>query len=422
MVAGKIIYFDNAATSYPKPEVVYQTQDATLRSAGNPGRGAHRLALDSARAVFESRSEIAQFLGIDCPERLVFTPGCTYSINTILRGFPFRQGDGSSVGRGKELPTVIASPLEHNAVMRPLNRLEKEGVLRVHRLKYAAGGVIDLRELKEAVKELKPALCVVQEGSNVTGELVDINSVWEVCQAAKASLLIDAAQSAGSIPSCLPQLSASLNATADDGRGFFWCASGHKGLLGPPGIGLLFIGAKSNIEPLVAGGTGSNSENLEMPVNYPDRLESGTQPVHLIDALAKGVSWLKQQGIVKLREHEVALTYRFLAWCDKHSYIKVFGNRTRQGASTSQEASNRAGLPIVSFTVNGVSTDQVADLLDREFDIAVRSGLHCAMAAHQSLGTLKTGLTRASFGYFNTGDEVDELCKALESIYKKRGQ
>ncbi|PWU00613.1 MAG: cysteine desulfurase [Candidatus Melainabacteria bacterium] len=419
MVAGKIIYFDNAATSYPKPEVVYQTQDASLRSAGNPGRGAHKLALESAKAVFESRSEIARFLGVDAPERLVFTPGCTYSINTILRGFPFRQ----SVQRGKELPIVIVSPLEHNAVMRPLGRLEKAGLLRIHRLKYVPEGVIDLQEFKEAVKQLKPVLCVVQEGSNVTGELIDIVSAWEICQQAKVSILVDAAQSAGSVESCLPKLSSSLAATADSGNGFFWCTSGHKGLLGPPGIGLLFIGAGTNIEPLIAGGTGSNSENLEMPANYPDRLESGTQPVHLIDALAKGVSWLKQEGIAKLHQHEIALTDRFLAWCDEHTYVNVFGNRRpRKASSMGRESLLRAGLPIVSFTVDGVSTDRVADLLDREFGIAVRSGLHCAMAAHQSLGTLKTGLTRASFGYFNTADEVDELCTALQAIHKKQGQ
>jgi selenocysteine lyase/cysteine desulfurase len=415
MVEGKIIYFDNAATSYPKPEAVYQAQDASLRRAGNPGRGAHRIALNSAREVFQGRHEIASFLDIRRSEQLIFTPGCTYAINAVLRGFPFAQ-KFSAAGK----PVVLVGPLEHNAVMRPLDRLEKAGILHIHRLKYAIGGVVDMKELNDAVKELKPVLCAIQEGSNVTGELVDIASVWEICRASKISLLVDAAQTAGSIPASLAQLIATGDTTTDDGNGFFWCASGHKGLLGPPGIGLLFVGTKMNIEPLVAGGTGSNSENLEMPAHYPDRLESGSQPVHLIAALAGGISWLKQEGVERLRQKEIDLTNRFLTWCSKQSYIKVAGNRIPGSSGSKKEQSLRAGLAIVSFTIDEVPSDRVADLLDREFGIAVRSGLHCAMAAHESLGTLKTGLTRASFGCFNTVDEVDQLCEALATIYSKR--
>lgn len=419
MVQGKIIYFDNAATSYPKPEAVYQTQDASLRKAGNPGRGAHRLAVDSARTVFESRTAIAAFLGIASPERLIFTPGCTYSINTILRGLSLGPQNGSKDAPRGQTPVVIVSPLEHNAVMRPLDYLEKAGLITIHRMRYSPGGVIDMQEFGKAVKELKPVLCTVQEGSNVTGELVDIVSAWEICQEAKTNLLIDAAQTAGTVTSHLGELTAAGKGTAYGGSGLFWCSSGHKGLLGPAGIGLLFVPESMDVEPLIAGGTGSNSENLEMPAEYPDRLESGTQPVHLIAALAQGISWLRDQGPKTLEEKEGQLTRRFLSWCSNQPHIKVFGKRTLEPKGSRREEEIQSGLPIVAFAVEGVSSDSVADQLDRDFGIAVRSGLHCAMAAHQSLGTLKTGLVRASFGCFNTSDEIDELCRALGVIYQR---
>jgi selenocysteine lyase/cysteine desulfurase len=411
MLDRKIIYFDNAATSYPKPEVVYQAQDACLRTAGNPGRGAHRLALESARNIFESRCTIAQFLGVADAEDLVFTPGCTYAINTVLRGFPFSRSIGDS-----EVPLVIVSALEHNAVMRPLDRLEKSGVLKVHRLKYVPNKVVDLPELQRAIKDMKPALCAIQEGSNVTGEMTDIAQVWEVCSAAKVGMLIDAAQTAGLVSSSLSELIA--NGKSKDVP-LFWCTAGHKGLMGPAGVGLLYVGNSKLVEPLVAGGTGSNSESLAMPENYPDRLESGTMPVHSIVGLAKAVEWLKEKKPNTLRDHEVDLTQRFLDWCSGQPFMKVFGDRRAKDGKSSAARRLSQGLPLVSFAVSGVASDRVADLLDQEFGIAVRSGLHCAMAAHQALGTLATGLTRASFGCFNTRDEIDCLCEALTAIHRK---
>lgn len=420
MVGRNLIYFDNAATSYPKPEVVYREHDAYFRTAGNPGRGAHRLALESARLVFESRNTISDFLGIDNPERLIFTPGATYSINTVLRGFPWNKA--GSAGRSRPA-AVIVGPLEHNAVVRPLYRLERQGVITIHRLKYVPGRVIDFIELKKQIAELKPALCAIQEGSNVTGEFIDISSAWDICEAANVSLLIDAAQTAGYLSTNLFKLPTKMpksGDTARNGAALFWCASGHKSLFGPPGVGLLFASADAYLEPLIAGGTGSNSENLEMPENCPDRLEAGTMPAHLIGALASGVSWLKQEGIAKVCAHESALVKQFLSWCLKQKYIKVFGRSGLDDLSGSGIDPNKIGLPVVSFEIEGVPADRIADWLDRDFGIAVRSGLHCAVAAHQALGTLSGGLTRASFGYFNTTKEVDVLCRAISKIYHKQ--
>jgi cysteine desulfurase/selenocysteine lyase len=400
----KVIYFDNAATSYPKPEVVYQIQDDCFRRSGNPGRGAHRMAFESARTVFESRCSIARFLEIDNPERLIFTPGCTYSLNMVLRGFPF---PSRKAGAG-----VIVSATEHNAVMRPLDRLERAGVVKVHRLSYAPNKVADLAELQQTIEKVRPVLCAIQEGSNVTGERTDIVQIWEICRTAKVSLLIDAAQTAGIYAHKLSQFEKCNEAD------LFWCASGHKGLMGPAGIGLLYWHGTMQLEPLIDGGTGSNSESLRMPLELPDRLESGTMPVQSIAALAKGVDWLEGAAPAKLADHELSLTRRVLDWCFQNSYMKVAGDRGKQ-ANRNRAGHLEVGLPVVSFSVEGVAAHRVADILDQDFGIAVRSGLHCAMAAHQSLGTLTSGLTRASFGCFNSADEVDQLCQALARIHKR---
>jgi cysteine desulfurase family protein len=384
----KIVYFDNAATSFPKPESVYKFTDKYLRIAANPGRGAHVLAMSSAHAVHESRLSIAEALGIQQAERLVFTPGCTHSINMVLKGFPFEAGD-----------TVIVSALEHNAVMRPLRQLERKVGIKIHMLPYAQRGIVDLHDLVEATLQDKPRMCIFSEASNITGEIIDLASIAAICAANKAPLLLDAAQSAGRSPHNIEELGIS-----------YWCASGHKGLFGPPGVGLLFVNPNADLEPIVAGGTGSNSEALEMPDSYPDHLEAGTMPGPAIAGLGAASIWLKQTTLGAVYEHEIALVDGFLQWALGTDFIKIAGNR-QMGAGTA----------VVSFEVEGFSCDKVAHILDTEFGIAVRSGLHCAAAAHEALGTLDRGLVRVSFSYFNTEEEVGYLCEALQSIASRRG-
>jgi cysteine desulfurase family protein len=378
-----VIYFDNAATTYPKPEPVYKAQDEYLRQAANPGRAAHALSVACSRTIFQTRLAVAGFLGIKHAERLVFTSGCTQALNTAIKGFGLRQGD-----------VVVTAPLEHNAVMRPLRQLEDFPGIKVHTLAYQQAGVISQEELSTVLASLRPKLCVMAEASNVTGELIDLAAVAEVCCGLGVPLLVDAAQSAGWTGHELDALGVSL-----------WCASGHKGLFGPPGAGLLYVSPQVELEPLIAGGTGSRSEQLEMPDHYPDRLEAGTLPGPAIAGLGAGVAWLEQTGLKRVRSHELNLAERFLAWAQASGCIDVYG----PGPGSKRTA-------IVSFNVKGVSADRVADLLDRNWGIAVRAGLHCAAQAHKALGTSATGLVRASFGYFNTADEVDELCRALAII------
>jgi cysteine desulfurase / selenocysteine lyase len=378
---GKTIYLDNAATSFPKPEGVYKEHDSYFRQAANPGRGAHQRAVESARAVFEARQTIADFLNIASSERLIFTPGCTYSINFALRGFKFHPGD-----------CVLVGPLEHNAVMRPLHLLTLEKKLIIHTLDYDPQCITTADSVEQSIREHKPRLCVLSEISNVTGAVLDVPTIADICSTYHVPLMIDAAQSVGFTDQRIDDLNISI-----------WCASGHKGLMGAPGVGLLYVAPSIHLEPLIAGGTGSRSESLEMPEFYPDHLEAGTGPGPAIAALRYGVDWLQKTGLEAVRSHEVALAQEFLRWAESSEAVQLVGAPGRSA--------------IVSFQVKNMTPDRVADLLDSRYSIAVRPGLHCAFSAHQTLGTVSSGLIRISFGYFNSVDEVKTLCDALSEIF-----
>lgn len=378
-------YFDNAATSYPKPEAVYQSIDKISRQAGNAGRGAYRASLEASRLLFDARVAIADFLGIKNAERLVFTPGCTYSINVALLGFAFKEGD-----------CVVTTSCEHNAVARTLDQLVRTKGIKVVKLPYKADALFDCADLELSLRSLSPRLCVLTEASNVTGSLIDLEASAAIAHKYNVPLLIDAAQSAGNRSSCVEELGIAL-----------WCAAGHKALLGPSGVGLLYVSPDISLEPVICGGTGSISESLEMPQYFPDHLEAGTLACANIGALACGISWISEKGIVPLSMHKRELAEEFLQWARAQNSLQVYGP-------------SRADLQTgtVSFEVKGMDSGVVAEYLDREFDIAVRSGLHCASQAHEALGTLDRGLVRASFGCFNTEEEVQELCQALSKIHK----
>ena len=403
-MGNPIIYFDNAATTYPKPEAVYKAQDAEFRTAGSPGRGAHALAYRSAFAVYENRQTIANYLGAKKVERLIFTPGCTYSLNMVLKGLC--EGNNAFLKNGD---VILISSLEHNAVMRPLTQLGKKMDLKISPLRYRSGVFGDLRDFQQALQDVKPKLVILTEGSNVTGEVLDLHVAAGLCHEAKVPLLVDAAQTAGRYPGCLGNEGIS-----------FWCASAHKGLMGPPGLGLLYVNADIDLEPLVAGGTGSASEKMEMPEVFPDHLESGTIPSQAIAGLRAGVDWLKEKGQNKIQEHEAKLLQRFLTWCSNQPFVQIYGffKRGEKAGVDYRLAleSAHTRLPIVAFRLANKTPDQVADILDREANIAVRAGLQCCAQGHRTLGTVDKGLVRVSFGMFNTIEEVDILCTALEKI------
>lgn len=400
--SSQLIYMDNAATSYPKPEGVYCAADQYFRQAGNPGRGGHKLALNSARQVFETREKVAKFLKIRETERLIFTPGCTYSINMVLHGLtkPNPANGQTLLKRGD---AVLVSSLEHNALMRPLVRLSRELDLQIVKIPYEAGKIFSIAELRRLLNEVRPSLVATLHASNVTGEAIDIGSVAASCHVARTPLLVDAAQTAGLEKQHLihPGIS-------------FWCASAHKGLFGQPGLGLLHVSKEYELEPLIAGGTGSASEEMNMPIVYPDRLEPGTAAGPAIAALGAGVDFVESVGADVILQHEIRLSDAFISFLKASNNVRVYspGNVNNSGSIIPRVAN-------VSFSVPGMSADRVVDALDKEFNIAARGGLHCAALAHETLGTIKEGLVRLSFGFFNTEAEVNELARAVHEISQR---
>ncbi len=435
-----ISYFDNAATSHPKPEEVYQACDSALRAGGNPGRGAHSLSFAAATLQYQSRYEIAQYLGIQDSSRLIFTSGCTASINLVLNGMV-------GAGRLKAGDTVLTSAFEHNAVMRPLQALAEALPLNLVVVPWqksdkavAASGaecnhiasMVDLEQLNALLEEHKPALCIFTRASNVTGQILDLDAVATVVNRHQVPLLIDAAQSAGVVPEHLEREQPAVS---------FWVASGHKSMLGPPGIGLLYIADGEVLNPPHRGGTGSRSESFVMPEALPDRLEPGSPAVHLAWGVAAGLRFLQglPSGLDTIRLHEKALSMRFLhglAVINQYSLshqaihpsrgkIELIG---RPGWNLNLPAEAQQDvldgyLPVFSLRFVGIgdsrvidrlTPDRVAQYLDEDFGMATRPGLHCALLAHQTLGTVEQGLLRVSFGPSNTEDEVDSLLAALE--------
>ena len=414
-MADKIVYFDNASTSYPKPETVYQVCDQTLRSAGNPGRGAHRLAYQASHRFFEARETVADFLGLTDSERLIFTSGCTQSINMVVSGM-------LGAGTLKAGDRVLVTSYEHNAVMRTLAYHERVDQIEVVRVPAGAdGAIVDLTALRRLVsEEPKPALAVFTRASNVTGALLDLQSVSNMLDLSGIPLLLDAAQSAGLILDDLGSLSGVS----------YYVASGHKGLYGPPGVGILYVREGHDIDPPTCGGTGSHSDSLAMPDFLPDRLEPGTHGVQLAAGLAEGVRYLQERGLENILAHEEKLARLFFDSVRDMEAIEIRGRSFEHLQGEGEAAGSGAKkstlelrkqtqyLPVVSFSYKGLTADRVADWLDTGYGIAIRSGLHCAISAHRVLNSEKTGLARLSFGAFNSEEDVEKLLAALKDLAK----
>ncbi|MBX9668860.1 MAG: aminotransferase class V-fold PLP-dependent enzyme [Candidatus Obscuribacterales bacterium] len=387
------IYFDNAASSFPKPKSVIDAMTEYLTTCGNPGRGAHQFALDAARTIFDARETVAEFLGISASERLIFTGGCTTSLNMVLKGL-------AEQGVFKEGDSILVSSREHNSVMRPIVQLQDSlGIM------YFVAPVGDNFEadLKELVAKHSPKLVALTWASNVTGELLPVPTIAKWLKQEGIMLLVDGAQTAGK-----------FDVHLEDSGISFYCASGHKGLLGPPGVGLLYLAPGVSLYPVIAGGTGSRSESLAIPSVYPDRLEAGTLPGPAIAGLAAGVEWVKQHGSREILNAELKLVEQFINWAGQVDYINLFGpTKTFDGDGSG------ARMPIVSLTMRGLSPSDLALVLDTEYGIAARPGLHCSALTHESLSTMQTGLLRLSFGLSNTQEEVERLCNALEEIASK---
>jgi cysteine desulfurase/selenocysteine lyase len=382
------VYLDNAATSWPKPEGVYRAVDAYLRERGaNMGRGSYRTALATDDEVAAARKRAAGLLGVR-PSQLVFTAGCTDSLNLALHGF-VRPGDH-----------VVTTAIEHNSILRPLRALEEAGV-QVSRVPCDGQGFVNPDDVRNALRG-ETRLVAVSHASNVTGAVQPLAEIARAVRGASgARLLVDAAQSLGHVP-----WDAGLEID-------FVAASGHKGLLGPLGVGILAIraGLEKELRPQRQGGTGSRSDQDLQPADMPDKFESGSPNVPGIVGLSAGLEFLAKEGIEALEGRTRELTARLLAGLAGILQVTVYGPRDTESAA----AGRRVG--VVSFNVGEYDPRELAAILDSHYGIEIRSGIHCAQRMHQALGTLERGgAARVSLGPFNTADHVDLVVRAIAEV------
>lgn len=377
-----MIYLDNAATSFPKPPGVGEAMAGCLLEAGgNPGRGAHRLAREASRVVFQAREAVAALLGVPDPARLAFTKNATEALNLAI------------LGRVPAGGTVAVGSLEHNAVMRPLRHLQAARGVRIRVLAQDACGRHRSGDL-EAILAGRPDLMVLNAASNVTGALAQVGEIAARCRAAGVPLCLDASQWAGHLPLSVQDLGVPL-----------LCCPGHKGLLGPGGTGCFYAEPGFEPEPLVRGGTGSQSESEDQPEFLPDRFEAGTANLPGLAGLLAAARWLTGAGVEAVRRREARLAEQL-----------VRGLAALPGVTVLGPGPGAERAPVVSITVAGRDLGELALDLDRR-DIAVRVGLHCAPAAHRSLGTLEGGGTlRLSPGCFTTPAEIDAALAVLEAL------
>ena len=380
-MASDVIYLDNAATSWPKPAAVTDAlRDHYRDGVGNPGRSGHRLSIASARIVEDAREAVGECLNVADPGRIVFTANATHSLNLALYGL-LRPGDH-----------VVTTSVEHNSVMRPLRHLEASGV-ELTVVACGSDGALDVANVRAAVR---PAtrLLVTTHASNVSGTLMPLRALAALARDCGIAYLVDAAQTAGAIP-------IDVEGTGIDLLAF----TGHKALLGPTGTGGLYIRKGLELAPLMRGGTGSESAEEIQPAFLPDAYESGTLNVAGIAGLAAGVGFLKTVDVVAVQAHERALVNRFVTALSDIRGVRVYG-----------PANPELRCGVVSFAVDGAAPSEVGLLLDESFGIMARTGLHCAPAAHRTLGTFPAGTVRFSVGWFNTAAHVDASVAAVRQI------
>ena len=371
------LYFDHAATSWPKPEEVGREMTRALAEmVGSAGRSGHGPSLASARIIFQTRGRLAELFGADRPEDAIFTGGCTEALNLVLKGF---------LGPGDR---VAVSPMEHNSVMRPLERLAHERNVALQTLPADPFGRIDLEAGARLARKGPPALLAVAHASNVNGAVQDLDGLREAFP--QTPILVDAAQTAGVLP---------IDVTRQ--RIDFLACSVHKGLLGPAGVGVCCLAPGHDLAPLCEGGTGSRSESYEHPTFRPDRYEAGTMNLHGIAGTYGALLGLSQRGL--LGDHKRALCARLIAGLEEIPGVVL--HSPTDGTAL-----------CVSLTLAGRSPDQVALLLERRYGVCCRPGLQCAPAAHRHLGTFPAGTVRLSPGWRNTPEQVDTVLQAVHQI------
>ena len=385
-MSEELIYLDNAATTFPKPGATLEAMAHCMRNAGgSPGRSGHRLSIEAGRILFNARESLAGLFGVSDPLRIVLTKNATEALNIAICGL-LKPGDH-----------VVTSGMEHNSVMRPLRALSAAGV-ELTVIACSAAGELDPADVARAVRKDTRAI-ILTHASNVTGTIMPVAAVDRIARERDVLFCVDAAQTAGALPIDVQAMRIDLLAF-----------TGHKSLFGPQGTGGLYVreGLEKEILPIMRGGTGSRSELEEQPDFMPDCYESGTPNTVGIAGLDAGVAYIATRGIASIRAHEERLTGLFLAGIENIEGVIVYGLRdpARQ-------------MPVVSLGIRGMDPAAASLALDERFRIMTRPGLHCAPAAHRTIGSYPVGTIRFSFGFFNTEEQVG---RALEAVCELAGR
>lgn len=382
------IYLDNAATSYPKPSDVYNSvMNYMINIGANPGRGAASNVLIGDRTIYKCREALAEFFNFNATENIVFTSNITMSLNILLK---------TTIKEGWH---IITTSMEHNSVLRPLQRMKSLMNIEVDIINCDFNGVVNVNDIKDKIKS-NTKIIVMSQSSNIIGSIQPLKEIGKLCRDNNIYFIIDSAQSAGCIP--IDFLELNCNAIA---------FTAHKSLLGPQGVGGFIIDDLLNSEATsyIEGGTGSLSESITQPDFLPDKFESGTLNAPGIAGLLSGIEFINREGINSIREKEEYLSQEFINGLLNIDSIKLYGD-TDAGKRTSA----------ISINSSKISNSEFSFILDNEFGIVTRSGLHCAPLAHKTIGTFPQGTIRFSFGYFNDIKDINYTLSALNSIVRRQ--
>lgn len=375
-----MIYMDNAATTMHKPKEVTDAVVQAMSSMGNAGRGAHGAALDASRIIYDTRERLCRLFGGTSPKQVVLTSNSTESLNIAIKGL-IDPGDH-----------VVTTMLEHNSVLRPLYEMEAKGS-RLTIVKSDRQGNLRYEDIEDAIeKETKAIVCT--NGSNLTGNYVDIKRIGEIARRNNVLFIVDASQTAGVFPIDVKEMYIDV-----------LCFTGHKSLLGPQGTGGMYVREGLLIRPLKSGGSGVQTYRKEHPTDMPTALEAGTLNGHGIAGLHAALIYLEKTGIDTIREYEQNLMWRFYKGIKDIPEVKVYG-----------DFGTKDRCPIVTLNIGEYDSSEVSDALLTEYEISTRPGAHCAPLMHQALGTVDQGAVRFSFSHYNTEEEVDAAIAAIREL------
>lgn len=375
-----MIYMDNAATTMHKPQEVIDAVVRAMSSMGNAGRGANEASLSASRVIYDTRERLARLFGAKDARRIAFTNNSTESLNIAIKGI-LSLGDH-----------VITTMLEHNSVLRPLYEMEKKGV-KLTIVPSDSMGRLNIRDIEEAITpDTKMIVCT--NGSNLTGNYIDVKPIGELAHRHNVLFVVDASQTAGVFP-----------IDVEDMKIDILCFTGHKGLLGPQGTGGIYVREGVEIRPLKTGGSGIQTYSKTHPIQMPTALEAGTLNGHGIAGLHAALAYLERTGIDEIRAREQSLMRRFYEGVKEIPGVKIYGDFSQE---------NRCA--IVTLNIGEYDSSEVSDELLTEYGISTRPGGHCAPLMHEALGTVEQGAVRFSFSHYNTEEEVDIAIRAIHEL------